>query len=89
MVELLKQGQFRPYHVTDQVISIYAGTRGHLDDIPLSRVAEFEEKLLKHFRNEFPEVHKELTDKKEMTEALEGKIKEIIGNFKRNFAQRE
>src|SRR5437016_5226713 len=51
MVELLKQGQYRPYHVTDQVISIFAGSKGYLDDLPISKVAEFEEKLLKHIRD--------------------------------------
>ena len=86
MVELLKQGQFKPYNVTDQVISIFAGSRGFLDDLPITRVAEFEEKLLKHFHDEFPEVHKELGDKKELTEAIENRLKEIIGNFKARFA---
>ncbi len=85
MVELLKQGQYKPYHVTDQVISIYAGTRGMLDDLPISRVAEFEEKLLKHIRDEFPEVRNELNEKKELNEALEAKLKDIIGNFKNRF----
>jgi F-type H+-transporting ATPase subunit alpha len=85
MVELLKQGQFKPYHVTDQVISIFAGTRGYLDDVPLSRVAAFEEKLLKHVRDEFPEVWKEFTEKKELTDALDGRLKQIIENFKKGF----
>ncbi|MCG8406486.1 MAG: F0F1 ATP synthase subunit alpha [Phycisphaerales bacterium] len=87
MVELLKQGQYKPYHVIDQVLSIYAGAKGYLDDLPLSQVAEFEEQLLKHFRDEFPEVRDELAEKKEMDEALEGKITEIIKNFKTRFKQ--
>jgi F-type H+-transporting ATPase subunit alpha len=86
MVELLKQGQFKPYHVTDQVISIFAGSKGYMDDLPISRVAEFEEKLLLHVRDEHSEVYKELTDKKEMTDAIDAKLKEIIGNFKTKFA---
>jgi len=43
MTELLKQGQYRPMHVTDQVLSIYAGTRGHLDKVPLAEVHAWEE----------------------------------------------
>ncbi len=86
MVELLKQGQYKPFHVTDQVISIYTGTRGFLDDLPLPRVAEFEEKLLRHFRDEFPEVHGALNDKKELTDELDAKLKDIIGKFKQRFA---
>ncbi|MEK6643097.1 MAG: F0F1 ATP synthase subunit alpha [Planctomycetota bacterium] len=85
MVELLKQGQFKPFHVADQVISIYAGTRGYLDDIPLSRVAEFESDLLKHLATEFPEIRKEIVEKKEMNEALEAKLKDVITNFKKRF----
>jgi F-type H+-transporting ATPase subunit alpha len=57
-----------------------------MDDLPISRVAEFEEKLLLHVRDEHSEVYKELTDKKEMTDAIDAKLKEIIGNFKTKFA---
>jgi F-type H+-transporting ATPase subunit alpha len=89
MVELLKQGQYKPYHVTDQIISIYAGTKGYLDDLPLSKVAEFERLLLKHFHDEFPEVWKQLTDKREMDDALDAKLREIIGNFKGRFARQD
>jgi len=86
MVELLKQGQYKPYHVIDQVISIFAGTRGFLDDLPISRVADFEEKLLKHIRDEHPEVWKELDDKKELSDALDAKLKDLIGKFKTRYA---
>ncbi|MBI5764669.1 MAG: F0F1 ATP synthase subunit alpha [Planctomycetes bacterium] len=86
MVELLKQGQYRPFHVSEQVISIYAGTRGYLDDIPLTKVAEFESEMLKHISTEFPEIRSEITEKKELTDALETKLKEVIGNFKKRFA---
>ena len=86
MVELLKQGQFKPFHVTDQVISIFAGSRGFLDDLPITRVAEFEEKLLKHILDEFPEVRKTLNEKMELTSDIEARLKDIIANFKARFA---
>ncbi len=86
MVELLKQGQYRPFHVSEQVISIYAGTRGYLDDIPLTKVAEFESEMLKHISAEHPEIRSEITEKKELTDALETKLKDVIGNFKKRFA---
>ena len=82
MVELLKQGQFKPYHVIDQVISIYAGAKGYLDDLPISRVAEFEEKLLKHIRDEYPEVWKDFEAKKELSAESEAKLKDAIEKFK-------
>jgi F-type H+-transporting ATPase subunit alpha len=87
MVELLKQGQYKPYHVIDQVISIFAGTRGFLDDLPIARVAEFEEKLLRHVHDEFPEVWKEGNEKKELSAEVEARMKEIIGNFKTRFGK--
>ena len=87
MVELLKQGQFKPYHVTDQVISIFAGSRGFLDDLPISKVAQFEADMLKHFRTEFPEVWQELTDKKALDDAIEAKLKDIITKFKSRFVK--
>ncbi|MFH1419778.1 MAG: F0F1 ATP synthase subunit alpha [Planctomycetota bacterium] len=89
MVELLKQGQYRPYHVTDQIISIFAGSKGYLDDLPLSKVAEFEKQLLKHFNDELPEVWEELTDKKVMDDAMDTKLSEIIGTFKKRFSSAE
>jgi len=86
MVELLKQPQYAPMDVIDQILSIHAGTRGFLDDIALDRVPEFEEKLLKHYRDEFPEVREELTTTRTMTDELNAKLKQIVANFKKRFA---
>ncbi len=87
MVELLKQGQYRPYHVTDQIISIYAGSQGFLDDLPLNKVGEFEEKLLAFFRDEHHEIWQELTDKGDLDAALEGRLREKIEVFKKRFTE--
>ncbi|RMF83654.1 MAG: F0F1 ATP synthase subunit alpha, partial [Planctomycetota bacterium] len=84
MVELLKQPQYQPMDVVDQILSIHAGTRGFLDDVPLDRVAEFETELLKHYRDEFPEVREEVA-KGKLTDELDEKLKEIVGNFKKAF----
>ena len=46
MVELLKQGQYKPFNVIDQVLVIFAGTRGFLDNIPVDKVQDWEEKFL-------------------------------------------
>ncbi|MCC7293340.1 MAG: F0F1 ATP synthase subunit alpha [Phycisphaerales bacterium] len=86
MVELLKQPQYRPNKVDDQVLSIFAGAQGFLDDLPVGRVAEFEEKLLRMFQDEHPEILQELK-KGELPDALGGKIKEIVGNFKAGFVK--
>ncbi len=86
MVELLKQGQYKPYNVIDQVISIFAGSKGFLDDLPIAKVAEFEEQLHRHFHDEFPEVRAELAEKEAIDDALNTKLSDVIGNFKTRFA---
>jgi F-type H+-transporting ATPase subunit alpha len=87
MVELLKQGQYGPFHVVDQIISIAVGARGVLDDLPLDRVAEFEEKLLEHVRDEHADVRQTLVDTGEMTDEISARIVEIAKNFKARFLQ--
>ena len=85
MVELLKQGQYGPYHVADQVMSIFVGARGFCDDLPLSQVLNFEAKLLQHIRDEFPEVRDELFKTGELSDELAKRLEEIIGNFKKRY----
>ena len=86
MVELLKQPQYQPYPVVDQIIAIFAGVNGYLDDLDVSQVPEFERALLKHMRDEFPEVRDELAEKRELP-PVEDKLKEIIKNFKPRFKE--
>jgi len=87
MVELLKQPQYRPYHVVDQIISIFAGTRGFLDDQPIGNVGRFERELLEHVRTQHGDVRQELIEKGELTDELEAKLNEIVENFKKQFAR--
>jgi len=54
MVELLKQPQYNTYTVNEQIVSIFAGTQGLLDDLPLERVLDFESEMLAHVRDEHP-----------------------------------
>ncbi|KAA0214670.1 MAG: F0F1 ATP synthase subunit alpha [Leptolyngbya sp. PLA3] len=82
MVELLKQPQYVPYTVTDQILSIYAGTRGFLDDVPLDRVADFEGAMLSHFRSIGKAVYDELQQKKALDDGLARKVEELMTNFK-------
>jgi F-type H+-transporting ATPase subunit alpha len=75
--------------VIDQILSIHAGARGFLDDIPLDKVDEFEVELLKHYRDEHAEVRKELETGRKMTDELDAKLKDIVGKFKKRFAEAE
>ncbi|HEX5442975.1 MAG TPA: F0F1 ATP synthase subunit alpha [Pirellulales bacterium] len=66
MIELLKQGQYQPMDVTDEVLSIYAGTRGHLDKIPREQVAEWEREFLAFIREQKSEIRKGIVETKKL-----------------------
>src|SRR6187455_676042 len=87
MVELLKQPQYQPYELADQVISIFAGTQGFLDDLPVPQVLPFEAALLKHVRNEHPEILDGLRKTGDLPGDKVDNLKTVIGNFKAVFAR--
>src|SRR3954470_6963639 len=82
MVELLKQPQYKPYNVNEEVLSIFAGTRGFLDDVPVRHVAQFEQALLKHFGDEHPEIIEELDRTRDLPNDLADRIGQVIRDFK-------
>jgi F-type H+/Na+-transporting ATPase subunit alpha len=84
MVELLKQGQYRPMPVADQVLSIYAGTNGFLDDVPVTKVRQFEDDLLHYVAQHHPQVKKDLATKGKIDEAFGNELKQIISTFKQS-----
>jgi F-type H+-transporting ATPase subunit alpha len=85
MVELLKQGQYTPFHVVDQIISIYAGTKGFLDDVPVTAVREFEAGLLKYFQGPGKPVWDALAAKPDLSGDIEKKLSDGIAAFKSSF----
>jgi len=87
MVELLKQPQYQPYNVNEEVLSIFAGTRGHLDDVPVRDVARFEAALLKHFRDQHPEIVDEIDRTKDLSNDLAEKITKAIRDFKTQYGK--
>jgi F-type H+-transporting ATPase subunit alpha len=88
MVELLKQPQYQPYETFAQVASIFAGTQGVLDDLPLADVLPFETEMLKHLRHEFPEILDEMRRTGEITGELSKQLLEVLGNFKAQYLKR-
>jgi len=87
MVELLKQLQYRPMNVYDQVISIYAATRGHMDDVPVSKISNFETGLLQFMRDRKSEVMNKLKETNDLTAEVEEGIKSAIVEFKRSYGK--
>ncbi|MCH2140365.1 MAG: F0F1 ATP synthase subunit alpha [Phycisphaerales bacterium] len=84
MVELLKQGQYAPYDVIDQCISIFAGSKGFLDDVDPNRVHEFESGLLEYFRGPAKGLRDELVSKRSFKE-IGDQIETTISEFKAGF----
>jgi F-type H+-transporting ATPase subunit alpha len=85
MVELLKQPQYQPFNVNEEVLSIFAGTRGHLDDVPARDVAKFETALLKYFRDQHPEIVEEIDRTKDLSNDLAEKVAKAIRDFKTQY----
>ncbi len=85
LVELLKQGQYQPLSMPEEVLVLYVGVNGYLDDIPLNQVKRFEEEWLNTLRVEHKDLLEELEMKKEITEQIEEKIKKAIKDFKSKF----
>ncbi len=86
MVELLKQDQYVPMPVDEQIIVIFAGTQGFMDDLPLEAIRPFEEGLLRYVRAEKQAVKKEIMEKKALDDDLKAKISEAITAFKKTFS---
>jgi len=85
MVEILKQGQYEPMHVADQVLIIYAGTSGKLDDVPVDEVQRWEQQLLTFMTDQKPEIRNELIEKNEISDQLQQKIDAAIAEFKTQY----
>jgi F-type H+/Na+-transporting ATPase subunit alpha len=85
MVELLKQPQYQPMDVSDQVIVIYAGCNGYMDDVPVNKIRTFERDLLKFVHDKHPDSYRLLAEKAELTKDVEEKIKVAIQEFKKTF----
>jgi len=82
MVELLKQGQYKPMPVADQVLSIYAGVNGFLDDVPVDKVLQFEADLLHYVAQNHQDMRKDIATVGKIDDKIGGKLKEIITTFK-------
>ncbi len=85
LVELLKQEPYNPLPVEKQIVAIYAGTNGYLDDIPVEAVRKFEKELYAYLDNERPDILKEIREKKALDDELKKKIDEALRDFKSKF----
>jgi F-type H+-transporting ATPase subunit alpha len=86
MTELLNQPQYEPVPFARQVMAIFAGTRGYLDDIPVDRVSEFERLLLRFLEQSHPELEATIARESVVSDQLETELKAAIEEFKKGFA---
>ena len=85
LVEILKQGQYQPLPLEKQVVIIYAGTKGFLDDLPIERCHKFEEELYRFVDNAHRPLWEEIRTKKALDKDLTAKVESVIKEFKTRF----
>jgi F-type H+-transporting ATPase subunit alpha len=89
MVELLKQGQYQPMPIEQQVISIWSGTNGFLDKIPVADVRRFEHELLEFMEANHPEIGQHIREEGTLPEEVENKLRDAVSEFARRFRPSE
>lgn len=85
LTELLKQGLVSPFDVTDQIIAIYAGTNGFLDEVANNKVQEYEAGLLAFFKSDYPDAYETLKREQKISDELEETIKKACREFTDRF----
>ena len=85
MVEILKQVQYEPLEVAKQVIIIYSGTNGYLDDLPVGVIKKFEHQLYQFIEKRYPQIQAEIESKNDLDQSLKDKLNTLIEEFKKEF----
>lgn len=85
--ELLKQNQYSPMLVQDQILSLFAGTNGYVDDIPVKAVLQFERDLLSYAKTKNPQLLEKIAKEKELTDDLKKEMKSLLDEFKPMFKE--
>jgi F-type H+/Na+-transporting ATPase subunit alpha len=86
LTELLKQPQFSPLKMEEQVCVIYAGVNGYLDPLPVNRIRAFEDGLLGTLRNEHADILADIRDKRDLGDATAAKLKSVVDAYAKAFA---
>ncbi|ABY73178.1 ATP synthase alpha chain [Rickettsia rickettsii] len=87
LVEILKQAQYNPFPVEEQIVSIYVGTKKYLNDVPLQKVKEFEDKMLTEIRLNKKDILESIKNEQCITEETEQKLKAFLENFVKEFVK--
>jgi F-type H+-transporting ATPase subunit alpha len=85
MVEILKQDQYVPLSMEDQVMLLFAGSQGHLDDVPVEALKKFEAEFFSFMKDRKSDLRNEIRDKKAIDDSLKEKLNSAIAEFKKGF----
>ena len=85
LVEILKQPQYEPMPVENQIMIIYVGENGYLDDLSIGRVKDFESGFYQFIREKYPDIPRDIREKKELTDEMKKALDEAAEEFKKNF----
>jgi F-type H+-transporting ATPase subunit alpha len=85
LTEILKQGQYAPVPVEEQIMIIYAGTSGEIDDVPVARVSDFERAFLQHMSDSHPEIGDGIRTSGKLSDEAKGVLNQAIGAVKTQF----
>jgi F-type H+-transporting ATPase subunit alpha len=85
LTELLKQAQFSPLKMEEQVVVIWAGTNGYLDTLPVNKVKPFEEGLLSHIRSKHADILEAIRTSRDFSDETAGKLKAAVETFAKTF----
>jgi F-type H+-transporting ATPase subunit alpha len=86
LTELLKQAQFSPLKMEEQVVVIYAGVNAYLDPLPVNRIKAFEDGLLAHVRSKHADILEAVRDSGDLSDAVAAKLKSAVESFAKSFA---
>lgn len=87
--EILKQSQYHPFPIEEQVVSIFTGVKGYLDKIPIEQIKEFESTLLKQLKTDDNNILASIKEQGQITEEIEKKLKTFLENFIKKFLSTE
>ncbi len=85
LVEILKQDQYKPMSMEQQVVLIYSGVNGHLDELPISSLSKFEEELIPFVESKYPDIYMSIRNDKKITDVTEKELVKAITEFKSRF----
>lgn len=86
ITEILKQALYVPMSLENQIIILYAAINGYIDDIPVKKVVDFENAIVRNMDTMYPEIGNDIKEKKDLSEKTEEKLKTAIEEFKKNFS---